>query len=76
MKNERLEAAFEYLEELSYKYRAADYLDNKISLTSAQFHNLLNHFIEIRNDEMAFLLVKRFTELEELKNVKTIQQRL
>lgn len=73
MKNERLKAAFEYLDILGFKYRAQDYLDNVISLTNLQFHNLLNHFIDIRDDDMSFKLVKRFTELEELKNVKIRQ---
>ena len=69
--SERLEAAFNYVETLAIKYRALDYLDNKISLTKLQFHDLLNYFIDIKDDDMSFKLVQRFTELEELKNVKT-----
>lgn len=67
--NNRLAAAFTYLDKLAFNYRAQDFIDGKVSLTKNQFHDLLNHFLDSKIYPMCTALVNRWEEVS-LKYVK------
>ena len=67
----RLKAAFDYAESLAIKYRAVDYIEDKITLTEKQFHEVLNYFIDTKDHETSFALCDKYSKIKKLKNAKT-----
>ncbi len=70
--NERLKAAFDYVDKLAFNYRAEDFINGDISLNNNQFHILLNHFLDDKNYFMCTALVNRWEEI----SVKYVKVRL
>jgi len=67
----RLRAAFDYAESLAVKYRAIDYIEDRITLSENQFHELLNYFIDNKDHETSYALCDKHSKLKKLKNAKT-----
>ena len=67
----RLKAAFDYAETLAVKYRAVDYIEDRVSLTEKQFNDLLNYFLDTKDYETSYSLCDKHSKLKKLKGAKT-----